>query len=73
MTRDDIPRPTQPATPPAALVVQASSWRPFQADPPLSMGILKPIKAVDFYRPARFPVINNAPLPRDLGSKTNQG
>lgn len=70
MTREDNPRTAQPATPAAALVVLGSSRR---ADPPLSMGILKPIKAVDFYRPARFPVINNAPLPRAQGSNTNQG
>lgn len=73
MTREDIPRTTQPATPAAAFVVQASSWRPFQADPPLSLGALRPIKVVDFYRPARIPVSNNAPPPRDLGDTTNQG
>lgn len=73
MTREDNPRTAQPATPAAALVVQNSHWRRHQADPPLSMGYLRPIAFVDFYRPRQHPhAINNAPPPRDLGDN-NQG
>jgi hypothetical protein len=74
MTQEDNPRTAQPATPAAALVVQNSHWRRHEADPPLSMGYLRPIAVVDFYRPRQHPhSTDNAPLPRAQGSNTNQG
>ena len=74
MTRQmTTPRPLQPTQPAAALVVQNSHWRRHEADPPLSMGYLRPIVYVDFYRPAQHRhAEDNAPPPRDLGD-TNQG
>ena len=54
-------RTDTPPRPAAALVIKG--WRTTQ-DPPIYMGRLTPIRVVDFF---------DAPLPRDLGSKTNQG